>query len=71
MKNEILEITKYMFLEQQVKKQQEVINKVINYINREKTKCYVDCGEYGAHEDIYLDEIEIDTLLKILKEVSE
>ena len=69
--NQVDLIIKYMFLEQQVKKQQEVINKVINYINREKTKCYVDCGEYEAHEDIYLDEIEIDTLLKILKEVSE
>lgn len=33
--NQVDLITKYMFLEQQCKKQKEVINKVINYIVKE------------------------------------
>lgn len=55
--NQVDLITKYMFLEQQCKKQQEVIDKVIKLIKKTKERRY-----------LLLQEIEI---LDILKEVSE
>lgn len=65
--------TKYIKnLEQQCKKQKEVIDKVIMYINLNKQKTI--CA-YGDNEDddfeIELWEEDIDKLLDILKEVSE
>ena len=55
--NQVDLITKYMFLEQQIKKQKEVIDKVIKLIKKTKERRY-----------LLLQEIEI---LDILKEVSE
>lgn len=59
-------------LEKQVKKQKEVIEKAIMYINLNKQKTI--CA-YGDNEDddfeIELWEEDIDNLLDILKEVSE
>lgn len=65
--------TKYIeHLEQQCKKQKEVIDKAIMYINLNKQKTI--CA-YGDNEDddfeIELWEEDIDNLLDILKEVSE
>lgn len=57
--------------EQQCKKQKEVINKAIEYINENKDKYYQDWGQDDGSVDIYLDEYEIKKLLDVLKEVSE
>ena len=61
--NQEVLITKYMFLEQQCKKQQEINQKAIEYI-KEKQKIQYKFA---------LSQIECDELLKILedKEVSE
>lgn len=53
------------------KKQKEVIDKAIEYINENKDKYYQDWGQDDGSVDIYLDEYEIKKLLDILKEVSE
>lgn len=53
-------ITKYMFLEQQVKKQKEVIDKAIEYINNHDLTC----------NENWLVQYEKE-LLDILKEVAE
>ena len=58
-------------LKQQCKKQKEVIDKAIEYINENKDKYYQDWGQDDGGDDIYLDEYEIKELLDILKEVSE
>lgn len=58
-------------LEQQCKKQKEVIDKAIEYINGNKDKYYQDWGQDDGDNDIYLGEYEIKELLDILKEVSE
>lgn len=58
-------------LEQQCKKQEEVINKAIEYINENKDKYYQDWGQDDSSVDTYLGEYEIKELLDILKEVSE
>ena len=64
--------TKYIeHLEQQCKKQKEVIDKAIEYINENKDKYYQDWGQDDSSYDTYLDEYEIKKLLDILKEVSE
>ena len=55
--NQVDLITKYMFLEQQVQKQKEVIDRVIEYI-KEKQKI-----QYKSA----LSHIECDDLLEILK----
>lgn len=55
-------ITKYMFLEQQVKKQKEVIDKAIEYIEK-----FIPIDE----DTILMRERQRDYLLNILKEVSE
>ena len=58
-------ITKYMFLEQQAKKQKEVIDRAIEYINSQMTS-------YDSEEDCGVDcECDGFKLLDILKEVSE
>ena len=63
---------KIVNLEQQCKKQKEVIDKAIMYINLNKQKTI--CA-YGDNEDddfeIELWEEDVDKLLDILKEVSE
>lgn len=46
-------ITKYMFLEQQVKKQKEVIDKAIEYIDKEIYYCLSS----GDNINIYLDKL--------------
>lgn len=65
--------TKIENLEQQCKKQKEVIDKAIEYINGNKEKYYQDWGQDDCSTDTYLDEDEVLKLLKILedKEVSE
>ena len=59
--NQVDLITKYMFLEQQYRKQKEVIDNTIEYI-KEKQKIQYKFA---------LSHIECDDLLEILKEVSE
>lgn len=49
------------------KKQKEVIDKAIEYINENKDKYYQDWGQDDGSSDIYLDEYEIKELLDILK----
>lgn len=60
-------------LQQQNKKQKEVIDKAIEYINGNKDKYYQDWGQDDCSTDTYLDEDEVLKLLQILedKEVSE
>lgn len=59
--------TKIENLEQQCKKQKEVIDKAIEYINGNKDKYYQDWGQDDGDHDIYLSEYEIKELLDILK----
>ena len=59
--NQVDLITKYMFLEQQYRKQKEVIDNTIEYI-KEKQKIQYKFA---------LSHIECDDLLEILKEMSE
>lgn len=61
--NQVDLITKYMFLEQQVKKQKEVIDKTKNHINDK----FVTQGGFTSYEWNDL----LKQLLDILKEVSE
>lgn len=56
-------------LKRQIRKQKEVINKAIEYINENKDKYYQDWGRDDGSVDIYLGEHEIKELLDILKEV--
>lgn len=55
--------------EEQIKKQKEIINKAIEYINENKDKYYQDWGQDDSSVDTYLGEYEIKELLDILKEV--
>ena len=66
--NQVDLITKYMFLEQQCKKQKEVINKAVEYIKNKGGYC----EEYKMTSRPF-NTIELDNLLQILedKEVSE
>lgn len=57
--NQVDLITKYMFLEQKLQKQQEVIDKAIKYIKSYKT-------DYSPYE---LSDYNIRQILDILKEV--
>ena len=59
--NQVDLITKYMFLEQKLQKQKEVIDKAIKYIKSYKT-------DYSPYE---LSDYNIRQILDILKEVSE
>lgn len=65
-----VEVTKYFEdLEQQCKRQKEVIDKAVEYINENKDKYYQDWGQDDSSVDTYLGEYEIKELLDILKEV--
>lgn len=70
--NQVDLITKYMFLEQQCKKQKEVIDKTIEYINKyQSIEAYYEyIDEYGYDEYNYDEDFKKE-LLDILKEVSE
>ena len=70
--NQEVLITKYMFLEQQCKKQKEVIDKAIEKINDYKIYCKENKG-FTEYTDIEIEAIEpvISKLEDILKEVSE
>ena len=52
------------------KKQKEVIDKAIEYINENKDKYYQDWGQDDGSYDTYLGEYEIEKLLDILNGVS-
>lgn len=54
-------------LKDQIRKQQEVIDKAIEYINENKDKYYQDWGQDDCSVDIYLNEYEIKKLSDILK----
>lgn len=63
-------IIKYMFLEQQCKKQKEVIDKVVKYIDDLRDESAERQGFYNCFpDDLYIP--DINELLDILKEVSE
>lgn len=66
--NQVDLIIKYMFLEQQYKKQKEIINKAIEYI-KERFYFNEETGEYSLLHTIDKDNIK--ELLDILNEVSE
>ena len=70
--NQEVLITKYMFLEQQCKKQKEVIDKAIEKINDYKIYCKENKG-FTEYTDIEIEAIEpvISKLEDILNEVSE
>lgn len=59
------------FYEQQCKKQKEVNDKAVEFINENKDKYYQDWGQDDSDVDTYLNEYEIKELLNILNEVSE
>lgn len=58
-------------LQEENKKQKEIIEKAKEFINENKDKYYQDWGQDDSSVDIYLNEYEIKELLDILKEVSE
>ena len=66
--NQVDLIMKYMFLEQQCKKQKEIINKAIEYI-KERFYFNEETGEYSLLHTFDKDNIK--ELLDILKEMSE
>ena len=70
--NQVDLITKYMFLEQKLQKQKEVINKAIEKINDYKIYCEENKG-LTEYTDIEIEAIEpvISKLEDILKEASE
>lgn len=70
--NQEVLIARYMFLEQQCKKQKEVIDKAIEQINDYKIYCESNKG-FTEYTDIEIEAIEpvISKLEDILKEVSE
>lgn len=66
--NQVDLLTKYMFLEQQCKKQKEVIDKAIKYIDDLRDESAERQGFYNCFpDDLYIS--DIDELLDILKEV--
>ena len=67
--NQVDLITKYMFLEQQCKKQKEVIDKAIEYINDNLTISSILDGEKFYTINNY--SFDYKELLDILNEVSE
>lgn len=68
--NQVDLITKYMFLEQQVKKQKEIIDKAIEYINKyESIKSYYEYIDEDGYDEYNYDEDFKKELLDILKEV--
>lgn len=62
--NQVDLITKYMFLEQQCKKQKEVIDKVEELLIIKKTRCLNE-------DDYVLNVPDLDDILHLVKEVSE
>ena len=54
-------------LKRQIKKQKEVNDKAIEFINENKDKYYQDWGQDNSDVDTYLNEYEIKELLDILK----
>lgn len=50
------------------KKQQEIIDKAIEYIKENKEKYYQDWGQDDCSTDIYLDEYEVFKLLQVLED---
>ena len=70
--NQVDLITKYMFLEQQCKKQKEVINKAIEYIRIYRSYQKIDNKDYlkGRDEIGCLGIYQVDELLDILKEAT-
>lgn len=65
--NDVIDILNIDDLYEQCKKQKEVIDKAIEYINGNKDKYYQDWGQDDGDHDIYLSEYEIKELLDILK----
>lgn len=63
--NQVDLITKYMFLEQQCKKQKEVIDKAIELLGNYKHYSTPDEKQNGDNEDL------VNNAFDILKEVSE
>ena len=70
--NQVDLITKYMFLEQQCKKQKEVIDKAIEYINKcENIKAYYEYIDEDGYDEYNYEEDLKEELLNILKESGE
>ena len=68
--NQVDLITKYMFLEQQVKKQKEVIDNTIEYINKyESIRAYYEYIDEDGYDEYNCDEDFKKELLDILDEV--
>lgn len=68
--NQVDLITKYMFLEQKIQRQKEVIDKAIKYIDDLRDESAERQGFYNCFpDDLYI--ADINELLDILKEVSE
>ena len=68
--NQVDLITKYMFLEQQCKKQKEVINNAIEHINKyESIRAYYEYIDEDGYEEYNCDEDFKKELLDILDEV--
>lgn len=55
-------------LQTQLKKQQEINKKAIEYIKENKEKYYQDWGQDDCSTDIYLDEYEVFKLLQVLED---
>lgn len=71
-KNETKLINEIKVLEQQCKKQKEVIDKAIEYINKyESIKAYYEYIDEDGYDEYNYDEDFKKELLDILKEVSE
>ena len=67
--NQVDLITKYMFLEQQCKKQKEVIDKAVKYIDDLRDESAERQGFYNCFpDDLYIP--DINELLDILKEAT-
>lgn len=69
--NQVDLITKYMFLEQQCKKQKEVINKAIKHVNKyESIRAYYEYIDEDGYDEYNCDEDFKKELLDILNEVT-
>lgn len=69
--NQVDLITKYMFLEQQCKKQKEVIDNTIEYINKyESIRAYYEYIDEDGYDEYNCDEDFKSELLDILNEVT-
>ena len=69
--NQVDLITKYMFLEQQCKKQKEVIDNTIEHINKyESIRAYYEYIDEDGYDEYNCDEDFKKELLDILKEAT-